>query len=1534
MSKLNAARLININYNNNAIRISDETFHFNGESTLISLRNGGGKSVLVQMLTAPFVHKRYRDTKDRTFESYFTTSKPSFILVEWVLDQNAGYVLTGMMVRRSQDSENSGGEELEMVNFICEYQSSCLQDIHHLPVVEKGKKEMILKNFSACRQMFEGYKRDRSIRFFHYDMNNGAQSRQYFDKLQEYQIHYKEWESIIKKVNLKESGLSELFSDCRDEKGLVEKWFLDAVENKLNKEKNRMKEFQSILEKYVGQYKDNRSKIQRRDTIRLFKQEAQRIQEKLSIYREGEQKKEEQENLVAHFITELERLQAATKEEHQEILNQIEGVLAQIAHIEYEKLSGEIHQLEEQLRFHLSNRDMIAMEKESLEREAEEIVQRLHLLVCAKQQKMADEEKSEWDEALQKLRLAQEKNVNLEPERNRLGYVLRCHYERELEENGRKQQENSQAITQAAESISQEKEIQAEQEKKLREKASAEGALKSRVQAYDRQEEQFNTRYQEHFVRNILGEYEPGTMEIFREAQEKCMEELTRERLKTKKVLETAKEEQRRQERKLTDMREDQIRTKAGQEQQKRLQAEYEEELKVRKVILKYLDLDEKEVFDTEKILHASGRKLLEISNLRRNLEKEEDTLQKEYQRLTKGQVLELPQELEAELTGLGIHFVYGMEWLKKNGYPEKENLELVRSHPFLPYALILSGQELEKLSRHAGGICTSFPVPIILREHLEKREAQDGGNVHRYEGVSFYVLFNENLLDEEKLRALVAEKEQEITRKQEAIRIRQEEYRQYFERQELVKNQSVSGENYAANEKLLKDLEEQIRQTDADIRASAQKLAELKEQMERQEQIIREADQEMERQRRKMEDFTALCEDYEAYVRYRQELELCRKEINRLAEKQKLSKEKLEKLQDRRHTLESERDVLLREEEGQQEALRKYRRYEEYTEPEEAEAGEDWRRLWETAGKRDAAKKSGTAEKGVVAEKGGAVEKGGAAEKGSAAEKSGAAEKGDAAAGRLELRKIAADMEARYAAVTSAVSMEIQELERQEQQSGRRYREADQELRHLQKKYRLSDHAWRDTQYNRKEEAHQETMLEDRKMKIGTKQSLWNEEDKRIAVITQQKSDLQKRMRTECGKEEPLPKAEIQNQDFESRKNQLKYQEKELKSSAAHLQNRLQSLNENLTALAEYGDFEQKEPVVWEQNFIEMSARELRNFKGILIRDYNQYLKSVQDAKEQLIRVLNQIVRDEHFQEDYYKKPLEAMLELSGDARQVERQLDTTIQSYDSLMEKLEVDISVVEKEKQKIVELLEDYLQEVHRNLGRIDQNSTITIRDRAVKMLKLQLPAWEENENMYHIRLQDMIDDLTQKGIGIFERNENAQEYFGTRMTTRNLYDTVIGIGNVQIRLYKIEAQREYPITWAEVAKNSGGEGFLSAFVILSSLLYYMRKDETDIFADRNEGKVLLMDNPFAQTNASHLLKPLMDVAKKTNTQLICLTGLGGDTIYNRFDNIYVLNLIAASLRSGMQYLKAKHLLGNEPETMVVSQIEVMEQQELVF
>ena len=1468
MSKINAVRLINVNYNNNAIRVSDETFHFHGESTLLSLRNGGGKSVLVQMMTAPFVHKRYRDAKDRPFENYFTTNRPSFILVEWVLDQGAGYVLTGMMVRRNQDSETDSSEALDVVTLVSEYREPCLQDIHHLPVVEKGAKEMVLKNFTACRQMFDSWKKDGSLRFFCYDCTNPAQSRQYFDKLMEYQINYKEWESIIKKVNLKESGLSELFSDCRDEKGLVEKWFLDAVESRLNRERNRMKEFQSLLEKYVAQYQDNQVKIRRRDTIRLFREEAADIREQAEQYEAREQAEKEQMHLLARLIEELGRLRDAAEDGYQALLGQMDALLERIARIEYEKLSGEFYGLEEKLRYHMSNRDMIEAEQDALRREAEEMEQKLHLLACARQQEYVSQIRAELLEIRQRIEVSRQEEEKLAPERDQLGRTLYGHYKRMHAQTEDTLRKNREQYEEFAAQASAEKEKLAGYEQSLREEASRQGALKSRVESYDRQEEQYNRTYGEQLARNILGEYEPGTLDIRKRTSEKELEDCVRTRQRKKKQQESAQERQKGLERSLQKLYTEQARKGMQKEQQEQVQKEYQEELKARGVVLQYLGLPEDVLFDTEEILQASGRKLKELDGVLQNLRREEEQLKKEYRQLTEGRTLELSEALEAELLNLGMPIVYGMEWLQKNGYTEEENRTLVHSHPFLPYALILSRKELDKLVRHTGEVYTSFPVPIVVREELEERPSEKAEGILHLPGVHFYLLFNENLLNEEKLRLLVEEKDLEIRKKQEAVGIRKKEYDEYYGRQELVRNQSVSRERYEENEACLETLSRELLDLEARIRSGREEEKLLEQELKLLEKELHDSGKELDRLQRRKAELEQLCRDYGQYEQNRQELERCGRAIRRLEERKALAQSSLEKLAQKQRTLDLEASRLEEESRKQREKQRLYETYAREEEP-------PW------TGQED-----------------------------------------------VEL------MEARYLAITGSMSQKLQDMEAQENRTAEKYESAAEDLENLRLRYRLEPEAWKGLPCNAKEESHQETLLEDCRRKQDRKRELLTEEVKTIAALEQQKKDCVRRMQEACGKEEPLPKQEIQDQDFDARKKELEYQRKELRRQEEKLKERLQGYGENLTALSEYRDFPLGEPVVWEQDLSEMDREELRNFQGIRIRDYRRSTEERQRARSRLFEALNRVVRMEAFQEDFYRKPLEAMLELTDEAGQVLRQLATTLQSYESLMEKLEVDISLVEKEKEKIVELLEDYVKEVHQNMDRIDANSTITIRERPVKMLKIQLPSWEENENLYHLKLQDMIDEVTKKGLQILAKNGNAQEYFGTQLTTKNLYDAVIGIGNVQIRLYKIEAQREYPITWAEVAKNSGGEGFLSAFVILSSLLYYMRKDETDLFADRNEGKVLLMDNPFAQTNAAHLLKPLMEVAKKTNTQLICLTGLGGESIYSRFDNIYVLNLIAARLRGGMQYLRAEHLRGNEPETMVLSQIQVMEQQELIF
>ena len=63
MSKISRIRILNLNYNNNTIKIDDETFDLGGQNTLISLRNGGGKSVLGQMIVSLFVNRTFRDSE-------------------------------------------------------------------------------------------------------------------------------------------------------------------------------------------------------------------------------------------------------------------------------------------------------------------------------------------------------------------------------------------------------------------------------------------------------------------------------------------------------------------------------------------------------------------------------------------------------------------------------------------------------------------------------------------------------------------------------------------------------------------------------------------------------------------------------------------------------------------------------------------------------------------------------------------------------------------------------------------------------------------------------------------------------------------------------------------------------------------------------------------------------------------------------------------------------------------------------------------------------------------------------------------------------------------------------------------------------------------------------------------------------------------------------------------------------------------------------------------------------------------------------
>lgn len=1466
MSKINAIRIINLNYNNNAICVSDETFKLGGQSTLFSLRNGGGKSVLVQMLTAPFVHKQYRKTKDRPFESYFTTSKPTFILIEWALDQGAGYCLTGMMVRKSQVSEETSAEPLEIINFISEYTMPCEQDIYHLPVVEKSKKEVVLKNFAVCKQLFETYKQDKSIKFFCYDMNNYAQSRQYFDKLSEYRIYYQEWENIIKKVNEKESGLSELFSTCRNEKDLIANWFLPAVENKLNRDSNRIKEFQNIIGKYVVMYKDNQSKIERRDTILQFKEDMATVEEKVKMYQNTEQNVSNMENRIACFIQELGRLEQLVQQELCVVEEKRQDCETKIARIVYEKLSMEVHVLLEQLKQKSSNRDMLGFEKDALENELEKIEQQIHLFECAKQQETVEEYQNELQLLTEKIAVLKQDEAELEQERSTIGGRLKHYYKEQLVCN----EEKKEAVQRKQKETEQNYLLQKKKETECMQQL--EQLLISRTQCqmnkkmFGEKETVFNKKYEEQFVRNVVGEYEAGYLEI-KQAEFKKQQEQWHRSCTNHVKRQTEVEEQKRScERTIEDKRNEKLKQEYVLKQLEKEEEALKQQIEERKLTMRYLNLDEADFWQTEKLLETADRKLLEIDRHRTALEQDVHTLQKEWKKLTSGEIVELPDEFKELLKELELHPITGMSWLEKNGYRLEENQKLVKQQPFLPYSLILPATEIKKLEQQEKEVYTSFPIPLIPREQLEQVFTQKRGGIIPFSDISFYIWFNEALLDETALRNMIAEKEKELQRKKEQVANRKTEYEQYLEKRNMLEKQTVTKEKLEKSQTDIEACKKALEQLEQEIQMLHGECRKLEEEYKNLIHTIRLEKQKLEWAGRREDDFEAFCVAYIQYVEQCREEERIIREQNRKEETKERIISLQETLKNAMETLKAQLDEINR---FLEELKQDYGKYENFLLSENAS---------------------------------------------------------------LLSKSEAQKMEVRYEAITTKMSWELQELERQQGKQRTQLEKAVRELKRLQKKYSLKENAWSNTIFIEQEYDHQEALREDRKKKLEGKKNAWNEEDKQIGILSSRIADKKKGILEQCGMEEPLSKNEIFTVDFDAGKNQLEYQKKELVKEENQIKKQWSQLKNQKDTFLEYADFEIKEAIVWEEDFLLMEEETLRKFAGMMRRDYRQTMENRKREKERLETLLHSLLRKESYKQDYYRKPLEAMLSVTENAVLVLEQLSTTVKSYDSQMEKLAVDIALVEKEKERLKGLLEDYIREIHHNLAQIDTNSTITVRERSIKMLRLQLPEWEENEGIFRQRLDDFINEVTRIGVEIYGCNENATDYFSKKITIKNLYDDVIGIGSIQIRLYKIEEQREYPITWAEVAKNSGGEGFLSAFVVLASLLYYMRRDVTDIFADKNEGKILLMDNPFAQTNAAHLLKPLMDMAKKMNTQLICLSGLGGDSIYGRFDNIYVLNPVVASLRNGTVYLRGEHKRGTEEETIVVSQVEVVEQMTL--
>lgn len=1447
MSKINRIRIVNLNYNNKAIRVDDELFNLDCEDTMMSLRNGGGKTVLVQMIMAPFINKKYRDIGKRKFDSYFSSSIPTYILVEWKLDHGSGYVMNGMVVRKREIlGDEESASKLDIINFVYEYSEKNLYDIKNMPFVRSGDKGRKFESYLNCKKLFEQLKKNKNYKFNYYDMTNSSTTSAYFRKLNEYEINHREWENIIRKINQKESGLSDLFVNAKNVTGLLKEWFIPAVEGKISKEYDRIKAFRDIINKYIKNFKDNKSKIDKKEKMELFNTLSEDIKTVVKKSVDISNNREELENEIANIIVYLKGEFDEKTTQVKEAEEAIDELQSKLRDIEYEENSLKIYKEKDKYEVLSKKCQLSKLEHSKKEVELDNLQRKIYMYDCAQLYANYEKCSKELQRLEEDMKSFKEERGDMTPRIEDLGYTMGIMLEEDKNKILQKEKNKKQRIeTLENKKLEKNKEIESNGGI-LNSLKKREGRLEADIEHFNKAEEKFNNNNNERFQRNIERVYDESKLATFKNDWNNLEIDLIKEeRMFSTKLMEN-EDKKRVVDSQIKTINNDIIKNKSDLKWNKEELIKIEEELQKRREILKYVDLNQKDLFNNEKILRKFDDKITLLIDEQRLIKNNIDKEKSEIYKLETGKVMEISEELQNELIANDIRIVYGMEWLKKNMRSEKENLEIIKNNPLLPYALIMEENDIAKLEQIHLEVYTSTPIVIVRRDRIKQDLAYNTSNMVALNGINFLVSFNKKLLNEQELKNLIEKKKELIREYNVNLHNINDDINLYSEKKACIQGSNITKESYESLNGNIEDLntiKDNLDKKSIELNSELSVIEkEISSIFSKKEDIKKSIDS----VRKKLQGLSELIELYSEYKKTLLDLREVKKNIDNTESVIKSLKSFIinieYELKDLNHIINNygvEKSSIDRE-------LKKY-----------------------------ATHKNGKF-----------------------------------------IKKDREDIIAEYQSLTHKITSTEQQLKEKIAEADEAYKSAQNILETRSDDYGIKEIDYREVTYNIDEEQQLKGELYKGKITLKDINSNLSGIEKDMVILETQIKGLQKAFKEKFGTDILKLGENIFEKNYDEEKNKVNIAIKNTEKVKKELERNKGELDKNIVNLKDYSDLKVKNIIE-----IKLNIEDLSDTIGKKRRELKKLSMEYGDSINIIQREINsKLGQNKNFiGDDSFSQPIEIFARLIEKPQELILQIDTIINSYVSTMEKLKHDISLVKKEEESILDDLIQYISDINNNLMDIDKNSTINVRGKSRKMLNIIVDDWDENKEIYRVKLRDYCDGIRDHGLKLLNKNENIEDMISSKITSYNLYNEVVGVSTVKVKLFKIEEERQRQISWDDVATNSGGEGFLSSFIILSSLLSYTRRNLNDLFSRGESGKVLIMDNPFAQTSSSHLLKPLMEMAKKSNTQLICFTGLGGESIYDRFDNIYVLNTKQSKLQNGTQYLRGEHKKGQGDEAL---------------
>lgn len=328
MPKINRIRIANIAYDGKYI--IDEMYDtFNGENVLINLKNGSGKSVLVQLMLQtvnPCI-----SIHGRKMESYLDSKRPSFIFVEWKLDNTPvpTYLLTGIVMIKTALNENNTSR-INYFTFVNRYIGGCDFDIKRIPFIIHEERSVAFESYSKCRDILRNnVKSGSDFDYFSYDNNN-----EYKAKLEENCIYPEEWE-LIARCNDNEGGISKLFNKIKSSDQLFDEWILKTIIKSIPSGKKLNEMFNVLIESI----NENDDIIKQKEAFERFLMDVDGYVDNLDELMKQYDKIENIQKEIADIYYFLIGRENAAGLNIDDCEVSIKKTDEQIRHIEYERLS-------------------------------------------------------------------------------------------------------------------------------------------------------------------------------------------------------------------------------------------------------------------------------------------------------------------------------------------------------------------------------------------------------------------------------------------------------------------------------------------------------------------------------------------------------------------------------------------------------------------------------------------------------------------------------------------------------------------------------------------------------------------------------------------------------------------------------------------------------------------------------------------------------------------------------------------------------------------------------------------------------------------------------------------------------------------------------------------------------------------------------------------------------------------------------------------------------------------------------------------